>query len=47
LDDLPFSEWMLIRKRRDACKRKTKESRKRGDTVIDRHKFPLNDLELF
>src|SRR5258708_11275374 len=40
LNDGPFSERMIIRKRPDARKRKTKESRKRGETVFDCHKFP-------
>jgi hypothetical protein len=38
---------MIIRECPDACERKTKESRTRGETVIDIHKFPLLDLELF
>jgi hypothetical protein len=32
---------MIIRKRPGACKRKTKESRNRGETVIDCHKCSL------
>src|SRR5258708_14304320 len=41
LNDWPFSERMIIRKRPDARKRKAKESRTRGETSIACHKLSL------